>query len=154
VPTIASAKEAGGHGQEALPTLQATQNNGARVSATALAFFGSLLASAMAPSGQPLVRHAIDLDHVIDLVETHGLALHDEQPERVAGLFDEMLADFRSKSEFGWYAASAVSVSSSRCPSRASVDARSSAISYWSVALSGTKQIHRHPGVLRKIACQ
>ena len=31
---------------------------------------------------------------MLDLVETAGLALHDEEPERISRLFDETIADF------------------------------------------------------------
>src|SRR6266576_3199972 len=39
--------------------------------------------------GTPLVLH-----HLRALVETAGLALHDEEPERISRLFDETIADF------------------------------------------------------------
>jgi hypothetical protein len=48
----------------------------------------------MAHAGDHLVRHPVDLYCVVDLVETAGLALHDEEPERISRLFDETIADF------------------------------------------------------------
>src|SRR5450755_3860409 len=45
-------------------------------------------------AGDHLVRHPVDLYCVVDLVETAGLALHDEEPERISRLFDETIADF------------------------------------------------------------
>jgi len=44
-------------------------------------------------AGNHLVRHLVDLDHVVEFVETAGLALHDQQPERISRLFDETIAD-------------------------------------------------------------
>ena len=45
-----------------------------------------------AHAGNHLVRHPVDLYHVVDFVETAGLALHDEEPERISRLFDEAIA--------------------------------------------------------------
>src|SRR4051794_13495311 len=45
-------------------------------------------------AGTHLVRYPVLLHHVVDFVETAGLALHDEEPERVSRLFDETIADF------------------------------------------------------------
>jgi len=48
----------------------------------------------MAPCGNHLVRHPVDLYHVVDFSETAGLALHDEEPGRISRLLDETIADF------------------------------------------------------------
>ena len=45
-------------------------------------------------AGNHLVRHPVDLYHVVDFSETAGLALHDEEPERISRLLDETIADF------------------------------------------------------------
>src|SRR6266550_5668096 len=45
-------------------------------------------------AGIHLARHPVDLYHMGDAVETAGLALHDEVPERMSRLIDETLADF------------------------------------------------------------
>ena len=46
-------------------------------------------------AGNHLVRHAIDLQQVGEVVETAGLALHGEQPERISRLFDQGIAEFQ-----------------------------------------------------------
>src|SRR6266478_9982466 len=45
-------------------------------------------------AGIHLVRHPVVLHHLRAVVETAGLALHDEEPERISRLFDETIADF------------------------------------------------------------
>jgi len=45
-------------------------------------------------AGNHLVRHSVDLYHVVDLVETAGLALHDQEPQRISRLCDQTIADF------------------------------------------------------------
>src|SRR6516164_6535239 len=41
-----------------------------------------------------LVRHPIVPYHLRAVVKTAGLALHDEKPERISRLLDEIVADF------------------------------------------------------------
>ena len=48
----------------------------------------------MAHAGIHLVRHPVVLHHLRTVVETAGLALHDEEPERISGPLDETIADF------------------------------------------------------------
>ena len=38
--------------------------------------------------------HPVALHHLRTVVETAGLALHEEEPERISRLFDETIADF------------------------------------------------------------
>lgn len=45
-------------------------------------------------AGTHLFRHAVVPDHLRAVVETARLALHDEEPECISGLFDETIADF------------------------------------------------------------
>jgi hypothetical protein len=85
-------------------------------------------------AGIHLVRHPVVPHHLRAVVETAGLALHDEEPERISRLFDKLSRIFRSEVSVRGHAASAASAASSRRPSRPSADAFSWAISYSRVA--------------------
>ena len=45
-------------------------------------------------TGIHFIRHPVVLHHLRAVVEAAGLALHDEEPERISRLFDETIADF------------------------------------------------------------
>ena len=45
-------------------------------------------------AGIHLFRHPVVLHHLRAVVETAGLALHDEEPERIARLLDQAIANF------------------------------------------------------------
>ena len=53
-------------------------------------------------AGKHFVRHPVDLYHVVDFVETTGLALYDEEPKRISRLFDETIADFSIRIGCPW----------------------------------------------------
>jgi hypothetical protein len=87
------------------------------------------------------------------VVEAAGLALHNEEPERISRLFDETIADFSIGRVRPRACGKCRQRSLSRRPSRPSADAFSWAISYSRVAYPERSKFNAI-GALRNMACR
>lgn len=105
-------------------------------------------------AGINLVRDPVGLHHLRAVVETAGLALHDEKPKRISCLFDETIAGCSFGRGRGWACGKCRQrAASSRRPSRPSADALSWAISYSTVTYPERSEFNAI-GALRTMACR
>jgi hypothetical protein len=95
-------------------------------------------------AGIDLARHPIGLHHVRAVVETAGLPLHDEKPERISRLFDETIANCSFGSGRPW-ACGKCRQRSLKSPSKPSERRRPLLGNFvFEGCPSGTKRIQRH----------
>jgi hypothetical protein len=99
--------------------------------------------------GTPVVLHRLRA-----VVETAGLALHDEEPERISRLFEETIADF-SIGRGRPRVCGKCRQRSLKLPSKPSGRRRPLLGDFvFRSCVSGTRQIQRHRRALRNIACR